>query len=194
LDVPFLLIHRQAKGQPYRGSAAQGIDSRRESVAVMRAADRMRTPAEAQLLRQMEGDHVPDPSTVNATILVLGSEPVVRLVLKETLESGGYTVLATEDVGKAADLLNQSLPDLLIVHPYVEGLPGLEAAKYLKTKCPTMNVLMLAGLIDDDRIENPAALQGFRVFPRPFTAAQLHAEIKEVLNADPPQNAHGPIG
>ena len=122
---------------------------------------------------------MPDPSTVNTTILVLGSEPVVRLVLKETLETGGYTVLATEHVGKAAELPNQSLPDLLIVHPYIEGVPGLEAAKYLKTKCPTMHVLMLAGLIDDDRIENPAALQGFRVFPRPFTAAQLPVDVSE---------------
>jgi len=135
----------------------------------------------------MEGDDVPDPSTVTATILVLGSEPVMRLVIKETLESVGYTVLATEDVGKATDVLNQSTPDLLIIHPYIEDMPGLEAAKYLKTKCPTMHVLMLAGLIDDDRIENPAELQGFRVFPRPFTAAQLHAESKEVLSADPQQ-------
>jgi DNA-binding NtrC family response regulator len=124
---------------------------------------------------------------MNATILVLGSAPVVRSVISETLTRAGYTVLATGDVGKAVDILHQCTPDLLIIHPYVADLPGIEAAKYLHGKCPSMRVLMVAGLLDDDRLENPLALQGFKFFPKPFTAAQLLAEVKEVLSATGPQ-------
>ena len=119
-----------------------------------------------------------DPS-----ILLLSSEPVVRAVIKETLVRAGYMVLATDDLGKAADSLHELKADLLIIHPYVEGLPGLEAAKYLKTKCPTMHVLIVAGLLDDDRLENPAIREGFKIFPKPFRAAQLLAEVKEILSA-----------
>lgn len=123
-----------------------------------------------------------DRLTMNTTILVLSSEPVVRSVIRETLEHAGYTVLATGDIGKAVDMLNDCEPDLLIIPPYVADVPGVEAAKYLRAKCPTMNVLMVAGLLDDDRLENRVTLQGFKVFPKPFTAAQLVAEVREVLH------------
>jgi len=41
----------------------------------------------------------------------------------------------------------------------------------------------VAGLIDDDRLEIRVELQGFKIFPRPFTAAQLLAEVKQVLSS-----------
>jgi len=126
---------------------------------------------------------VADRSILNTTVLLLSSEPVVRSVIREILERAGYTVLATGDIGKAADALHECTPDLLIIHPYVADLPGLEAAKYLHSKCPTMRVLMVAGLIDDDRLEIRVELQGFKIFPKPFTAAQLLTEVKEVLGA-----------
>jgi len=126
---------------------------------------------------------VADRSTMNTTILLLSSEPVVRLVIGETLERAGYTVLATEDTGKAVEALYECAPDLLIIHPYVADVPGLEAAKYLHSKCPTMRVLIVAGLMDDDRLEIRIELQGFNIFPKPFSAAQLLAEVKEVLGS-----------
>jgi CheY-like chemotaxis protein len=42
-----------------------------------------------------------DHSLMKTTILLLVSDPVVRSVLKETLEREGYTVLATGDLGHA---------------------------------------------------------------------------------------------
>jgi len=84
---------------------------------------------------------------MKTTILLLVSDPVVRSVLQETLEREGYTVRATGDLGQAVDRLTECAPDLLITRTYVEGLPGHEAAMYLRTKCPTMRVLMLGGFL-----------------------------------------------
>jgi len=78
--------------------------------------------------------------------------------------------------------LKQCAPDLLITRTYVEGLPGHEAAKYLRTKCLTMKILMLGGLLDDERLKYREALEGFAVFPRPYTAAELLHKVKDVLN------------
>jgi hypothetical protein len=41
---------------------------------------------------------------------------------------------------------------------------------------------MLAGLIDDDRFENRLALEGFDVFPKPYSAAELLSKVKDVLS------------
>ena len=119
---------------------------------------------------------------MNTTILLLVSDPLIRSVLRETLEHEGYVVRATGDLGQAVDRLKETLPDLLITRTYVESMPGHEAAMYLLTKCPTMRVLMVGGLLDDDRLRYRAELQGFEVFPKPYSAAELLQKVKDVLS------------
>ncbi len=120
-------------------------------------------------------------SKINDAILLVGSEPVVRSIMKELLERAGYVVLATGDLGSAVDVLAQCSVDLLITHPYVDSVPGHEAARYLRSRNPRMGVLVVAGLLDDDRLQYRAALEEFEIFPPPFSADQLLAKVKEVL-------------
>ena len=115
-------------------------------------------------------------------ILLLSSEPVVRSVMKETLEQAGYVVVATGGFGAAVDTVVRCKVELLITHPYVDSIPGHEAAKYLRKRSPwEMEVLIVAGLLEDDRLQIREELERFEVFPRPFTAAQLIAKVKEIL-------------
>ncbi len=44
-----------------------------------------------------------------------------------------------------------------------------------------MGVLMVAGLLEDDRLQYREDLARFEIFPRPFTAAQLLEKIGQVL-------------
>jgi hypothetical protein len=45
-----------------------------------------------------------------------------------------------------------------------------------------MKVLILGGLLDDDRLRNREALQGFAVYPKPYTQAELLQKVKDVLS------------
>lgn len=45
-----------------------------------------------------------------------------------------------------------------------------------------MAVLIVAGLLDDDRIQYRAELQEFNIFSPPFTAFQLTEEVGKVLS------------
>ena len=74
------------------------------------------------------------------------------------------------------------MPDLLKTRTYVEGLLGHEAAMYLRTKCLRMKVLMVGGLLDDERLQHREALQGFEIFPKPYTAAELLQKVRDVLS------------
>ena len=121
------------------------------------------------------------------TILLMTSDPVVRSVIRDALENGGYTVVAVGDLGSAVDRLKELTPDLLIIRSYVEGIPGYDAATFLRTRSPGLNVLMVGGLIDDDRLLYRMSLEGFEVFPKPYPAATLLAKVKEVL-----ERAHRP--
>ncbi|HEY1946562.1 MAG TPA: response regulator [Bryobacteraceae bacterium] len=116
-----------------------------------------------------------------ATILLLGSEPVLRTVIGEVLDQAGYVVLSKGDLGSAVDALAEINVDLLITHPYIANISGHKAAQYLLTKNPRMGVLIVGGLLDDDRLTYRAELEQFEIFPKPFAAAELVKKVKEVL-------------
>src|SRR5271168_709869 len=125
---------------------------------------------------------MPAKTAMQTTILVLISESLVRQVLREVLERAGYLVLATGDLGTAVDRMGESKPDLLIIAPYIETISGNQAAKYLQSRCLSMRVLMVAGLLDDDRLQYRAELENVEIFPRPFTGSQLIDKVKALLS------------
>jgi hypothetical protein len=47
--------------------------------------------------------------------------------------------------------------------------------------CPGIPVLLVGGLLDDDRLENWELLEGLQIFPKPFQAAELLEKVKEAL-------------
>src|ERR1700733_6767529 len=108
---------------------------------------------------------MPENSRMQTTILLLISEPLVRVVIQEVLERAGYLVMATGDLGTAVDRIGEAKPDLLMISPYVETITGHDAAKYLQARCPSMRILMVAGLLDDKPLEYRAALEKKRVLP-----------------------------
>lgn len=119
--------------------------------------------------------------TTSATILVFHSAPVVRAVIAEILDREGYVVRATGDLGIAVDMTRETPPDLLLIDVYVADITGHDAALYLCKKSPHTQVLMVAGVPDDQRINTRTTNAGFTVFPKPFAPAELVAKVKEVL-------------
>jgi DNA-binding response OmpR family regulator len=124
-----------------------------------------------------------EKSPMETTILLLISEPLVRQVTREVLERAGYSVMATGDLGTAVDRMDESKPDLLMISPYVETITGHDAAKYLQGRNPGMRILMMAGLLADDRLLNRAELEQVEIFPEPFTGRELVAKVKQVLSS-----------
>jgi DNA-binding NtrC family response regulator len=116
------------------------------------------------------------------TILLLVSDPLVRAVTQETLQEQGYVVVSSGDLGVAVDWLKDLEPDLLITRIYVERMSGHAAAKYLQTKRPEMRVLIMSGLLDDERLANRESIAGFEIFPRPYSAAEFLEKVREVLS------------
>jgi CheY-like chemotaxis protein len=134
---------------------------------------------------------MPDRSLMKTTVLLLVSDPIVRSVMKEVLEEEGYMVTVAGDLGQAVDRIKECPPDLLVTRTYVQGLPGHDAAMYLRTKCMKMKVLLVGGLLDDHRLKNREELEGFRIFPKPYSTEDLLQKVREVL-AEP--RGHGKGG
>lgn len=119
------------------------------------------------------------------TILLMVSDPVILSVMEDVLDHAGYTVIPARGIGDAVDRLKEVKPDLLVTRTYVDGMPGHDAALYLRTRCKHMKVLMVGGLLDDERLKYRESLQGFHVFPKPYSAHEMLHKVKEVLEAPP---------
>lgn len=131
--------------------------------------------------RSAKGSGATNHSLATTTILLLVSDPLVRSVLQDTLEHEGYTVVTAGDLGNAVDRLKEVTPDLLITRTYVEGMTGHDAATYLRTKSNGLRVLMVGGLLDDERLKYRESLEGFDVFPKPYSPRELLQKVKDVL-------------
>jgi DNA-binding response OmpR family regulator len=118
----------------------------------------------------------------DATILLLVSDPLMREVLRDALQSAGYLVMVAGDIGAGVDRVNEMRPDLLITRSYISSMPGRMAADYLRTKRPGLPVLIVSGFMDDDRVRAQHAISDFHIYPRPFTRSEFLTEVKEVLS------------
>jgi DNA-binding NtrC family response regulator len=130
-------------------------------------------------------------SKSNTTILLLVSDALLRSVMQETIEHEGYMIVPVGDLGSALDWLRDCGADLLITRTYISNMPGHDAAAYLQRKCPSMRVLIVGGLLEDDRLQTRESLAGFAVFPKPYTAAELIEKVKSVLAAPRGQISRG---
>lgn len=132
-----------------------------------------------------------EQSKENTTILLLVSDALVRSVIQEALEHEGYMVVPVGDLGAALDLLGDCDADLLITGIYVSDIPGHSAAEYIQRKCPSVRVLIVGGLLQDDRLQTRESLAGYEVFPKPYSAAELIAKVNAVLAMERGQTPKG---
>jgi two-component system, cell cycle sensor histidine kinase and response regulator CckA len=116
-----------------------------------------------------------------AVILILDAEPIVRQVVISILERAGFTVLAAGDLREAEELARGCAPDLLLTNVYVPGSTGRDAASLLRRVCPEMRALLVAGLPDEEPVREAMAERGLEFFPKPFTANELTAKVRELL-------------
>ena len=124
--------------------------------------------------------------------MLLNSEPLMRAILRDALESAGYLVVTAGDLGDAVDRLAELQPDLLIVPPYINSMPGRIAADYLRGKRHGLPVLIVAGFMEDDRTLTQNAIEEFYSFPKPFRRDELLAEVRDVLNDIRRKNSRSP--
>jgi CheY-like chemotaxis protein len=110
----------------------------------------------------------------------MDSEPLTRTILHETLERAGHLVVSVSDLGAAVDRLKRMRPDLLIVRPYINSMPGHMAAQHLRVSCPGLLVLVVDGSIDDERIHVRNAVHKIEAFPQPFARADLLEKVKDL--------------
>ena len=125
--------------------------------------------------------HPREQTRGSETVLLVEDEESVRQLVKETLESRGYTVLEAEDGEHAlAIAAKKSAVQLMITDVVMPGINGQELAKEISKTHPKTKVLFLSGYAEDT-IRQDALEPGTAFLQKPFTLQTLLRKVREVL-------------
>jgi DNA-binding response OmpR family regulator len=115
-----------------------------------------------------------------ATILVVDDEPHVLKLVKANLESSGYKVLTASDGIEAVNLVEQELPDLVVLDLMLPKMDGYAACRRIR-EFSTVPVIMLTA-----RSAQVDLVHGFEVgaddyLTKPFSVTELLMRVQAVL-------------
>jgi CheY-like chemotaxis protein len=122
----------------------------------------------------------PSGSRRRATILLVDDDSAVREVTASMLEGLGYVVLTVGSGGAALDLLERHTKvDLVLLDFAMPGMNGVELARQVQQKRPTVPILFVTGYVDK------AALEEFsddKIIKKPFIGDELAEKINAALS------------
>jgi len=111
-------------------------------------------------------------------ILLVEDEELVRLVLKEVLESKGYEVQEATS-GKGALLsYARSPPDLILTDIVMPDIEGIEMIIQIRKRDPNVKVIAMSGR---DYLDIARKVGADRTLAKPFTNQALLDAVKETL-------------
>jgi two-component system, OmpR family, phosphate regulon response regulator PhoB len=124
-----------------------------------------------------------------ATILVVEDEPAIQELISCNLEFAGYRTLRAQNAEQALEMVQASLPDLVVLDWMLPGMSGIEFARRLRSgkRTRALPVIMLTA-----RAEERDRLAGLETgaddyITKPFSPRELSARVKAVLRRRAPQ-------
>ena len=124
-----------------------------------------------------------------AKILVVEDEPAIQELIAFNLKSAGYEVLRADNAEKAMQMINEMLPDLVLLDWMLPQMSGIDFASNLRreSRTKTIPIIMLTA-----RVEENDKIQGLDVgaddyITKPFSPRELVARIKAVLRRRAPE-------
>jgi two-component system, cell cycle sensor histidine kinase and response regulator CckA len=127
----------------------------------------------------------PRPGGGGETVLVAEDEDLVRVVIRDALAAGGYTVLEARSAGEAVVIsTGHAGPiDLLVTDLVMPGKGGHDLAARLAGQIPDLAVLCISGYADPGGL--PLGRPGHEAafLQKPFTPEVLLRKVRELLDA-----------
>ncbi len=116
-------------------------------------------------------------------ILIVDDESPIREMISYALNAAGFTALHANDAEQAMSLVDDKIPDLILMDWMLPGISGLELSRSLRHFKKTRNIpiLMLSA-----RSEDEDRLKGFKAgvddyMAKPFSTKELVTRIKALL-------------
>lgn len=124
------------------------------------------------------------------TILIVEDEPAIRTMVGFALSRAGYQISEAANAMQAQSMLEERLPDLILLDWMLPGISGIDFARRLKKDEHTQKVpiiMLTARVEEDDKIRGLEVGADDYVI-KPFSPRELEARIKAVMRRAAPQD------
>ncbi|MBU2574448.1 MAG: response regulator [Elusimicrobia bacterium] len=121
--------------------------------------------------------------TAGKKILIVEDSKTMSVVLKEVLESEGYTVSLAGDGVTGIALARREMPDLLLLDLLLPKLNGYEVCNTLKRDNSTrhIQVLVISTMSSPESMEKAKLCGAKNFMKKPYNLEDLLREIKKLL-------------
>jgi CheY-like chemotaxis protein len=125
----------------------------------------------------------PASQSTRPTVLVCDDEPVLRMLVRATLDQGGYTVIEACDGDEALARTLSHRPDLILLDMMMPGRSGSDVLRALRAdpltaETPVIMLTARAQAADREAVELAGASH---YLTKPFSPVGLAALVEDVL-------------
>ncbi len=125
----------------------------------------------------------------NATVLVVEDEDSILTLISFNLEQAGFKVLTASSVEAAKPLINEELPDVVLLDWMLPGTSGVQFTKTLRQDDRTKDlpIILLTARSDEIDKEQGLNIGADDYLTKPFSPRELIARINALLRRRAPQ-------
>lgn len=124
-----------------------------------------------------------------ATILIVEDEPAILELVAASLRRVGHRPVLAESAEQAQRLVDDALPDLVILDWMLPGMSGIENARRLRAEARTRELPIILLTARSEERDKVAGLDAGAddYLTKPFSPRELEARINAVLRRRAPQ-------
>jgi CheY-like chemotaxis protein len=120
-----------------------------------------------------------------ATLLLCDDEPVLRMLVRATLESDEYAIVEASDGAESLDLARKLRPDIVVLDMMMPGRSGIDVLRELRSdpELASVPVVMLTARARTADREAALDAGADRYLAKPFSPLELISVVEELLAA-----------
>jgi two-component system nitrogen regulation response regulator NtrX len=119
---------------------------------------------------------------MNDTILIVDDEVSICQSLKAILKDEGYQVLVAGSGEEAIKVVDEEMPQLVLLDIWLPGIDGLETLKAIKAAHPNVLVIMMSGHGTIETAVRSTKLGAFDFIEKPLSLDKVIIIINNALN------------
>ena len=114
-------------------------------------------------------------------ILVVDDQFGIRILLNEVLQKEGYDTYQAANGLQALEILNDHVPDLVLLDMKIPGMDGIEILKRMKVLQPDIKVIIMTAYGELDMIQEAMDLGAITHFAKPFDIDDIRKAVAKHL-------------